>query len=287
MRHLWVKALIIGSALLVLTGCTTLRLGYSNGPTLAYWWLDGQAGFSREQAPLVREGIARWFDWHRGTQLEGYAALLAEAQREITQPTSAEKVCAWTERLQALSEPAVAQALAIAAPLLPQLQPANLAHMAERQARRLEELQREHLQADVAERRAASLKRTVERYQRVYGRLNAGQRELLASTLAAGPLDPDRWLAERERRNQRTLAVLREASAPGLDEVARLAALRSIALPAPADAEAQARQQRVAAFQCEMTAQLHNSTTPVQRERAQRTLRGWEEDLRSLAGNGA
>lgn len=287
MRHLWVKTAIIGSLLLLLSGCTTLRLGYSNGPTLAYWWLDRQAGFSREQEPLVREGIARWFDWHRGTQLEAYAALLAEAQREIAEPTSAEKVCAWTDRLQALTEPAVERALAIAAPLLPRLEPANLDQMADRQARRLEELQREHLQSDVAERRAASLKRTVDRYQRVYGRLNAGQRELLASALATGPLDPDRWLAERERRNQRTLAVLREASAPDLDEAARLAALRSIALPAPADAAAQARQQRVAAFQCEMTAQLHNSTTPAQRERAQRTLRGWEEDLRTLIGNGA
>jgi hypothetical protein len=287
MRHLWVKTAIIGSLLLLLSGCTTLRLGYSNGPTLAYWWLDGQAGFSREQAPLVREGLARWFDWHRGTQLEGYAALLAEAQREIAQPTTPEKVCAWTDRLQTLTEPAVAQALAIAAPLLPRLQPANLERMAERQARRLEELQRDHLQTDAAERRAASLKRTVDRYQRVYGRLNAGQRELLATALATSPLDPGHWLAERERRNQRTLAVLREASAPGLDEAARLAALRSIALPAPADAVAQARQQQVATFQCELTARLHNSTTPAQRERAQRTLRGWEEDLRSLAGNGA
>jgi hypothetical protein len=272
---------------MLLSGCATLRMGYNNGPTLAYWWLDRQAGFSREQAPLVREGIGRWFDWHRGTQLDGYAALLAEAQREILLPTTPEKVCAWTERVEALSLPAVEQALAIAAPLMPRLQPANLERVAERQARRQAELQREHLQPSADERRAASLKRTVDRYQRVYGRLNAEQRALLAAALADAPLDPEHWLAERERRNERTLTVLRAAAAPGLPEGERLAALRSIALPAPADAAAQARQQRVAAFQCELTARLHNSTTPAQRERAVRTLRGWEDDLRELAGSGA
>jgi hypothetical protein len=181
----------------------------------------------------------------------------------------------------------VEQALAIAAPLLPRLQPANLERIAERQSRRLQELRREHLQPELAERRAASLKRTVERYQRVYGRLQPEQRQLLATALAASPLEPETWLAERERRTERTLALLRMAAAPGVDDAQRLAALRSLALPEPVDAQAQARQQRVAAFQCELTAQLHNSTTPAQRERAQRTLRGWEEDLRALAGQGA
>jgi hypothetical protein len=287
MRHLWVRALIIGAALL-LAGCTTLRLGYSQGPTLAYWWLDRQAGFSREQAPLVREGLGRWFDWHRSTQLDAYAALLAEAQREILQPITPARVCAWSERLQALAEPALDEALAIAVPLLPRLTPANLDRIAERQSMRQEELRREYLEGDAAARRTASLKRTVDRYQRVYGRLGPEQRDLLAGALAAGPLDAQAWLEGREQRQRQTLELLRQAAAPGVAESARLDALRRLAVPAPAaDPAEQARQRQAAAFQCELTARLHNSTTPAQRERARRTLRGWEEDLRSLSGQGA
>jgi hypothetical protein len=288
MRNLLSRGLIIGIALLLLGGCATLRLGYSNGPTLAWWWLDRHAGFSREQAPLVREGINDWFDWHRSTQLEGYATLLAEARRDILQPTTPAAVCAWQDRFQALVEPAVEQAVQVAAPLLPRLEAANLDRIAQRQARRMEELRREHLQTDAAERRRASVQRTAERYQRVYGRLSAEQRDLLAAELAEAPLDPERWLAERERRQQAVLEGLRAASAPSVDAEARKTALRALAAPAGnEDPAAQARRQRVAAFQCELTARLHNSTTSAQRERAQRTLQGWEDDLRSLAGPGA
>jgi hypothetical protein len=34
-------------------------------------------------------------------------------------------------------------------------------------------------------------------------------------------------------------------------------------------------------------AELHNSTTPAQRQAAQERLRGWETDLRALIGGGS
>ena len=78
------KSAIIGTLILLLTpwmaGCSAIRLGYANGPQLAWWWLDGYVDFSSEQTPAAKQAIDRWFDWHRNTQLTDYAALLASTQ---------------------------------------------------------------------------------------------------------------------------------------------------------------------------------------------------------------
>ncbi|NBQ71130.1 MAG: hypothetical protein EBU46_20775, partial [Nitrosomonadaceae bacterium] len=59
--------------LLLFSGCSMLRLGYDNGPQLAWWWLDGYVDFSREQAPHAKHAIHQWFGWHRTAQLPEYA----------------------------------------------------------------------------------------------------------------------------------------------------------------------------------------------------------------------
>jgi hypothetical protein len=41
----------------LLSGCSTVRLAYDSGPTLAWWWIDGYGDFSGEQAPRVKDGI--------------------------------------------------------------------------------------------------------------------------------------------------------------------------------------------------------------------------------------
>jgi hypothetical protein len=71
-----------------MAGCSAIRLGYANGPQLAWWWLDGYVDFSRDQTPAAKQAIDRWFDWHRNTQLADYAALLASTQAPILEPTT-------------------------------------------------------------------------------------------------------------------------------------------------------------------------------------------------------
>lgn len=50
------------------------------------------------------------------------------------------------------------------------------------------------------------------------------------------------------------------------------------------DATRQYREQLVR-FQCELAADLHNRTTPEQREHAAERLQGWARDLRSAAAS--
>jgi hypothetical protein len=289
MRRLVAKLLIIGAALLGLGGCTALRLGYDNAPALAWWWLDGYADFSREQTPPVKDAIGRWFAWHRSTQLGDYAALLAAAQGELMQPTTADAVCRWNARVRGLLEPAVERGVQEAARVLPLLGEAQWRHVEQRQAKAMDEMRNEFLPADAAERQRAAVKRAVQRFERLYGRLNDAQRQIIAAGVAESPFDPAAWAAERERRQKETLAVLRRLSAERADADTRVAALRMLAerMQLSADPGYREMQQRGALHQCALVARVHNAATPAQRERARGMARGWEEDLRALAAAGA
>jgi hypothetical protein len=283
-RLRWWKLLIIGSALALAAGCSTLRVAYSSGPTLAWWQLDGWVDADRDQAPAVRAAIERWFAWHRGTQFGPTAALLADARGQVMQPTDGEAVCRFNQRAQALLQPAIARALEEAADLVPLLTEANFKAMEAKGAEELEEDREQFLNPDPAERRAAALDRTRQRYERLYGRLTERQLAVLREGLPDLPLNPERWLAEREQRQRETVATLRRLQAERAPREQRLAALRALvdtAWAAP-DPERRARQQRLAEANCALAARLHNATTVAQRERARANLQGWEDDLRAV-----
>jgi hypothetical protein len=270
----------------LLAGCGTVRLAYNNGPLVAWWWIDGYFDFDRTQSPAVRGAIDRWFDWHRSTQLPAYAALLAAMQDEVGAPTSAEAVCRWQARWRQVLDPALQRGIELAVDVVPALDEPNLRHMAQQHAKKMDEMRRDFLQPDLDERRRESVKRALERAERLYGRLGEAQRRVIADGVAASPFDPARWAEERERRQRETLQVLRRLVAERADRDARVAALRALAERTERSPVSAYRdyQQRLGQYNCALTAQLHNATTPAQRERARATLRGWEDDLRALSG---
>lgn len=276
----------------VLAGCSAFRLAYNNGPTLAWWWIDGYMDFDRTQQPAVRAGIDRWFDWHRASELPGYAALLAGMQQEVLAPTTAEAACRWQQRWRERLDPALERGIQLAADLVPTLKESNFRHLAQHQAKQMDEMRREFLQPDLDERRRESVKRALERAERLYGRLGEAQRRIIAEGVAASPFDPALWAQERERRQRDTVQVLRRLVAERADRDARVAALRALAERAERSPDPAYRdyQRRLGEYNCAFAARLHNATTPAQREVARTTLEGWENDLRALIGgegNGA
>jgi hypothetical protein len=63
-----------------------------------------------------------------------------------------------------------------------------------------------------------------------------------------------------------------------------VAALRALAARTERSPQAEYRayQVKLAEYNCGLAAQIHNATTAAQRQKARDTLKGWEEDLRSL-----
>ncbi|BAL93826.1 DUF6279 family lipoprotein [Rubrivivax gelatinosus] len=278
---------MIIAAALVLAGCSALRLGYDNGPRLVWWWLDGYMDFDSRQAPAVHAAIARWFAWHRANELPRYAALLQEAGAAMPQATTPEAVCRWTDRLRDAPAAAVDRALREATPLVAGLGEPQLRHLEQRYAKRLAEMREEYLQPDPAERRKASVERAVERFEELYGRLDAAQRRVVAEGVAASPWDAEAWVAERDRRQREVVQTLRRLVVERADADTTLAALRTLASRSERSADPAYRefQAKLDAYNCGFAARVHNATTAAQRERARDRLAGWERDLRSLAAD--
>lgn len=283
------KGWIIVILLPLLSACSALRVTYDQGPLLSYWWLDRQVDFNGEQAPKVRAALNDWFAWHRATQLPDYAQALGEAAAQARGDLSPTQVCSQIEAWQRRAERAFERAVPAAAEHLRGLTTAQIHRLEEHQADKHQQMQKELLQPDLAERREATLKRWVERAEKVYGRLDEAQRTQLGAALAASPFDPARWLAERRARTQALLQALRHWQAEQADPATVEAGVRRLAAeidnsPRPGYG---AYARRVQQANCTLIAQLHNSTTPAQRQKAAEQLLAWQADARALASRGA
>lgn len=276
-------ALLLAS--LALAGCSALRLGYGNGPQLGWWWLDGYFDFSRDQSPLVKRTIDAWFEWHRSTQLADYAALLASARQQVLEPTTAQAACRWQNRVRDQLEPALQRAISDFADIVPVLGEAQLRQLDKRHAGNNDELRRDFLQPDPVLRQRETVKRALERAERVYGSLDEPQLRVLNAGIAASPFNSEMWLADRQRRQRDVAQTLRKLINERADKPQRVAALRALVqrTEQSPNLEHRAYQQRLADYNCALAAQIHNATTAAQRRTARERLQGWEVDLRSLA----
>ena len=280
------RAAIIGLVAVLLAGCSTLRLGYDRGPLLARWWLDRYVEFDDAQLPAVKAGLGQWFAWHRATQMPDYAQLLARLREEAGQGATAEQMCRWGEELRRRAVVATEALLPQAAGIAPLLTPAQIDELQARLDKRNAELRRKVVQPRAEERRRESVKRTVQRIEDFYGRLEPVQRQLVAASLEASPFDADAWLAQRESQQRELITALRRLQAERADRERALAVLRGLhaRLTEPAPADPQSYAQRLLRHNCEFAARLHNSTSAAQRQHLRDKIGHWETDVRVLVG---
>lgn len=280
-----VQRLVRGALVLLAVGvaaCSTLRFTYSQGPTLAYWWLDGYADFTPEQAPVAKAAVRQWFDWHRRTQLPDYQALLDRAEREVQVDATPAQACSWWATLQKRRDVALAQMVPPLAQLAPRLQPAQLEHMQAKFERSNDKWRDDHLQPNLARRERAAVDRAVEQAERLYGRLTRAQRDFLATLVRSSPADPERWLAMRQQQQRDTLHTLQQVRGMAPEQARPILTAWMTRLAEGSDPDMAADRDAVQAHWCAGAAQLHNRTNSGQREHAVQALRGWHEDLASL-----
>ena len=124
----------------------------------------------------------------------------------------------------------------------------------------------------------------LDRMEDFYGRLTAEQRDLLKQQVAQSVFSPQLADAERRKRQQETLAMLRgfatKKPSPAEARAALHAYLLRIAEPPPGPWRDQ--QQALLEEGCRNLAALHNGTSASQREQAVRRLQAYQSDLRQL-----
>jgi uncharacterized coiled-coil protein SlyX len=290
MQRPFFRSVIIGVALALttlLSGCGAMRLAYNQAPDLGYWWLDKYIDFNDEQTPRVRDAITSWFRWNRRTQLPDYAQWLDKLAGDLQQPVTAAQACRWTDEVESRMFTGLDQALPALADTALSLKPEQLKHIEKRYAKVNEDYADDYLQPDPRDRVKATMKRTMERAEMLYGDLDEAQTERVQRAMAASPFDPELWLAERKARQQDVLQTLRKLLAERPPQAQAQAALRAIAERVQHSPRENFRsyQEKLTRYNCEFGAQLHNTTSAEQRQYAAKKLKGWAGDFRALAAD--
>ena len=279
--------MLLLSVCVLLAACSTLRIGYSQADTLAYWWLDRYLDFNAAQTPQVRQTLAQWQTWHSTRQLPEDVALLDQAVQEAAVDATPAQACRWWKTVQGRQETWLQALAEPMAETLGSLDEGQLRHLQTRLDASNREWRDTYLRGDSDQRHRASAERIIDRADTLYGRIDSAQRRFISERLRSSPWDPHRWLQERQRQQQELVTTLRAVGRPGMDKAQRLGLLRTwvgYTVRPSDDATRQYREQLVR-FQCELAADLHNRTTPEQREHAAERLQGWARDLRSAAAS--
>ena len=278
---------IIGALLLVfgLAGCSAIKLGYSTLPELSYWWLQGYVDFSDEQAPRVREELARLHAWHRANELPLLAETLARMATLAPGAVSAAQACGFEPEVRARLNALVLQAEPAIATLGATITGRQLRYLERRFARKNADWRAEHIEAPAAEQQEKRYREWLDRMESFYGTPDDAQRALLRDMVARSVYDPQLVLQERQRRQQDLLQVLRRLPHERLDTGAARALVHGWFERVQRSPDPAYRVYEEAVIQqlCRNVARLHESASAEQRARAARRLRAYERDLRELA----
>lgn len=279
-------ARIIGVLLLAaaLGACSAIKLAYNNLPTVSYWWLDGYLDFDSEQSPKVRDELAQLLAWHRQNELPRLAALLQDAQALAPDEVTPAQVCAMADRVRdrllAVSDHAEPAGTELALSLTT----GQLRQLERKYAKNNADYRKEWLDRTPAQVQEKRYDQFLDRAEDFYGRLGSEQRDLLKQQVAQSVFDPVLAGAERRKRQQEALVLLRGFAAGKPPPAEARAALHDyiqrIAEPPPGPWRDQ--QQALLQEGCRNTAALHNGTTASQRAQAVRRLQAYQDDLRQL-----
>lgn len=271
-------------ALLLLSACSAVKVGYNQLPTLSYWWLDSYLDFDSSQTPLVRTELAALLAKHRQDELPLYAQTLVQLQAMAAAPVSAEQLCqVYTEfqpRLQFLLE----QLEPPIAALAPGFKTKQLQTLARQLDKRSQKWHDEWFDGTPSERRELRVQQWVDRTETLYGRLHSAQLAVLRASVAASIFNPDLSWRETRRRHDDLLRTLRLIQAGGLSPAQTRAEVhgvleRSLSSPDPLYA---AYLDKIKQENCQTLAQLHNSTSAAQKRHALERLKEYETDARTL-----
>lgn len=278
------RVVVLGCAFLM-ASCSSLKLGYNNVDTLLVYAVDRYVDLEDEQEHLLRQRIRGLVSWHRGTQLSDYRELLKTAKNKLNGTVSADDVLAFqreiNERLIILGS----QAAPDIAQLALTLQPSQIEHLKKKLEADNKKERRDLVQLAGRENLDERSKRYQQRIETWMGSVNPEQRRLVSDTLASRAESEAWWMDERERRQQDFVALLTRihSEQPTVQTATAWVNEYFHQLKEPPQAARRTAALQFRARNAELIAQIINSATPQQRSALSKKLRGYVDDLATLA----
>ncbi len=271
------------------TGCSTINVAYTAGPTALSFIADGYLDLDGDQAGILKQRILAVREWDRSTNLVGYAALLAEVRTRVAGRISAEDVAWAVAEARKRSGPMAERVAGEVADLAPLLTAENLASMKKKMERKTADYVKEVVRASPEKQRERRLETVTKETERWYGGLEDQQLERIRVMVDALPANYPLALENRQRRSAEFVAILTAAVDKSADKsqtrrrmLRLLTDWESIRTPAYQTFAAQ-----VQAASYKLTAEIVNMMTPAQRETAQKRAQRWVTDMTALAARPA
>ncbi len=196
-------------ALLLITGCSMVRVGYGQLDTIASWMAHDY--FDLE--PLQRENFSRRFEqlqrWHRREQLPEYAQFLTETKARAQRGLTAADVLWLIDGMKSRYGVIAARAAPDAAELLAGLSPAQINHLrGEFEQMNQKFLKENRTLESVAARRQHQQRNSLKQIRQWAGSLSEAQEARVFSILQQVPLTDALRHEDRLRRQSEFLALL-------------------------------------------------------------------------------
>lgn len=279
-------ALLAIAVMALAAGCSTIKFSYNQGDTLLYWWLDSYVDFEGQQADVTKRDINTLFGWHRQTQLQDYAALLGNWQRQLAgNPTQADLVNAYREvrvRTERLAARAVPEMTTLALSITPE----QIGNIERKFNSKNEEYRRKFIGGSNDKRNRARFKKSMEQFELWFGNFSSEQEATLRRASDARPLDNNLWLDERVYRQRRIVAMLRDVQQKKMNReqaTARVQALQKELFTRMESPERKAFYDASLDHNTKFILTGIRIATPQQKAHAQQRMQDWINDFHALA----
>ncbi len=278
------------AAVLALSACSAVKLGYNNSASIAHTYLVNKIDFEPQQEALLKTSLTSLVAWHRQHELPILADALKNA-REVLAPSDGAMAPVSVEQLRevnqvlrdSLRRTAEQVAPAMARSLLG-LYPNQVQDIQRQLDKSNDDYRKDRLATDPEQQWIDNAKRTVSRFERWLGKLSPNQRERIEQwaqgNAQQAQANYERRLArQQEFMNLVSLAANRQIDHSTLSlELAKL--LNRWQTPATAleMKQAKARQEKALS----MTADVLNLASPKQRANAAKEAQKWANDFTIL-----
>jgi len=280
------RGLFLIALMVVVAGCSSLRVAYNHGDTLLYWWIDKYVDLNSDQKISVKDDIRDLFRWHRKTQLLDYVQVLKNGQRQLAGNPSAADLAADYEDIKNRTRMLLTKALPELADLARSLEPNQIATLEKQFASNNDDFRKKNMKGDREAQQKFRYKKSMEQFELWFGSFSAEQEAIIRRASDARPLDNQIWLDERRRRQQSILALVQRVQREKLSKEATMPLIKTVIdenfnrqLDSPHKAFLEASEQ--ASIQLILT--VVKIATPEQKAHAQKRMQGWIDDFNSLA----
>lgn len=176
-----------------LAACSETRLAYDHLDVIAAWKLRGYVTLTPPQKQAYEARFADLWHWHRTTQLPAYAQALRALAADTQAPVSAELLRQRSSEIDRSIGETLHRALAESAPLIAQLDDAQIAGLIAALAREDARARKKREQLSDAQWRQKQSQDAIDQFKNWAGSISAGQRDRIAAWNAAQPRDREAY----------------------------------------------------------------------------------------------